>query len=118
MQINVTSNNLVVSKKLKEELINRTKAAFGRTQDRIAWASVTLSDINGPKGGRDKECKVKLTLPGQPSILVMARKDNIFKAITAALSTANITLKKKLKKHRAIQRQNILAAMGQREELA
>ena len=117
MQINVTSTNLVVSKKVKEELTSRIKSVFGRTQDRITKASVTLSDVNGPKGGRDKECKVKLTLPGHPTILVMARKDNMFKAIATALSTANITLKKKLKKHRELQRQQILAALGRQQEL-
>jgi len=118
MQVNVTSTNLPVSKQLKADLASRIKASFGRTQDRIAKASVTLSDVNGPRGGNDKECKVKLTLTGLPSILVMSRKDNLLKAVSTALSTANLTLKRKIKKHQAIHRQTIIETVGRQHELA
>lgn len=107
MQVNVTSTNLTVSKQMKADLVRKLKTVFGRAHERIAKASITLSDVNGPKGGNDKECKIKLTLPGLSPILVMARKDNLFKAAATALSTANLTLKRKLKKHQTIQRQNL-----------
>ena len=116
MQVNVTSTNLAVSKQFKNELVKKLKTVFGRTHERIVKANITLSDVNGSKGGNDKECKIKLTLPGSPSILVMARKDTLFKAAATALSTANLTLKRKLKKQQALQRQNLYASLyGQGE---
>lgn len=45
---------------------------------------VHLVDTNGPKGGEDKECRVTLRMPNQPSIHITERGENIFACIDIA----------------------------------
>ena len=40
---------------------------FGSSIERI---TVRLSDTNGPKGGRDRRCQIKVVLSGLPSVVV------------------------------------------------
>ena len=104
MQISVNSTNLDISEKLNLELNQRIKSTFSRINERIAKVTISLKDINGPKGGNDKECKVQLTVPGLQPVVVASRKDKVGKAISASLRTANQTLIRKLKKIQNIER--------------
>ena len=70
----------------------------------ISQISVSFSDINGPKGGNDKLCKLKLTLAGQPSVLIVTKKDTIEKAFVEALKRANHTLFRTLKRKQQFKR--------------
>ncbi|MFT5718697.1 MAG: putative sigma-54 modulation protein, partial [Oleiphilaceae bacterium] len=96
--ISVNSTNLDISEQLKLELNQRIKSTFSRINDRIAKVTISLKSINGPKAGDDKECKVKLTIPGLHAVVVTSRKDKVGKAISTALRTANQTVLRKLKK--------------------
>jgi putative sigma-54 modulation protein len=118
MQLYVTSTNLELNQHLRTELSQRVKSVFGRSKQYIDRVWVTLTDINGPRGGNDKECKVKLSLPGLPSVLVMSRKDSIPKAIATALNTASLTLKRKVKRHKSLQRQTRFSAVTLQDETA
>jgi ribosome-associated translation inhibitor RaiA len=59
---------------------------------RLAWqipiARVSLSDLNGPKGGEDKQVQVALKLAGASLIVVTATSRDWRAAIDAALSRA------------------------------
>ena len=42
----------------------RLRFALGRFADRVRSLTVRLSDINGPRGGRDKRCTIAVRLAG------------------------------------------------------
>lgn len=111
MQFNIKSNNLTLNSQLQQEFKQKVRNIFARTRQKISGITVTLSDINGPRGGKDKQCKVKLNLPGAPVILVIAREDNLRKAFSSALSRANQTLKRKLKKQQTLQKQALITPL-------
>ena len=63
---------------------------------RIAWLAprvrVHLSDINGPRGGIDKRCKIELlTVGGNPVVVTSLAKD-WFSALQSALTRATRSL--------------------------
>lgn len=58
---------------------------LGKYASSIERISVRVADVNGPKGGVDQRCRVKVVLMGLPSIVV-ARQDAVAQvAIDAAL---------------------------------
>jgi ribosome-associated translation inhibitor RaiA len=57
-------------------------AKFARSIQRV---SVRLTDVNGPRGGIDQVCSIKVVLNGLPSVLVTRRHASVQAAIDAAL---------------------------------
>ena len=50
----------------------RLRGALTRTRGRRMTASVTFSDVNGPKGGADVRCALQFRLAGRPPISAIA----------------------------------------------
>ncbi|MBS0327317.1 MAG: HPF/RaiA family ribosome-associated protein [Proteobacteria bacterium] len=58
---------------------------FGRA---IARASVRIADANGPRGGADKTCTIKVVLIGEPSVVVVEQHTSLKTAMDAAMQRA------------------------------
>lgn len=99
MQLVIKSRNIQLSKQFKGRLGSQVYSVFHRTQQLVQRITVTLSDINGPKGGMDKQCKVKVSLAGLPSVLVVTTQDSLQKAFAYAVERANDVMKKRVEKH-------------------
>ena len=50
--------------------------------------SVTVSDINGPRGGEDKECKLQFSLAGLGQFVIKDTKSDLYRAIDSASARA------------------------------
>jgi ribosome-associated translation inhibitor RaiA len=60
-------------------------AKLGKFATSIHRISVRVTDLNGPRGGVDQVCTVKVVLSGLPSVVVTRRDAAINAAIDAAL---------------------------------
>lgn len=69
-------------------------------RDEAAEMDVHLADTNGPKGGEDKECRVTVRLPNQPSIHITERGENIFACIDITRDRLERILKRDISKQR------------------
>jgi len=61
---------------------------LGKFESSIERISVRLTDVNGPHGGVDQRCRVKVVLIGLPSIVVECRDAVADAAIDMALRAA------------------------------
>ncbi len=61
---------------------------LGKFATRIERVSVRLRDVNGPRGGVDHQCQVKVVLSKLPSVVVEEQRETVRAAIDAALSGA------------------------------
>tara|TARA_R110000868_G_scaffold201832_9_gene449347 strand:- start:387 stop:770 length:384 start_codon:yes stop_codon:yes gene_type:complete len=107
MQLNIQAQNLNISEQLKEKFNQRVTAIFERTQQKIRKVSVIFSDVNGPKGGEDKQCRVQLVLFGLPTVNVVAKQANLHKALARALSVAKRTLRRRYNKLRKVEHASV-----------
>jgi len=57
-------------------------AKFAGSVQRV---SVRLTDVNGPRGGVDQECRIKVVLQALPSVVVVRQNAALRAAIDAAL---------------------------------
>jgi len=60
-----------------------------------------LGDLNGPKGGIDKQCSIVVTPPGQGTLRVEEQAADYYAAIDAAAATLKKVLAKALEKSKA-----------------
>ena len=58
---------------------------LGKFASSIERISVRVTDVNGPRGGVDQRCRVKVVLSGLPSVVVERRHANVEAAINTAL---------------------------------
>ncbi|SEL65176.1 ribosomal subunit interface protein [Stigmatella aurantiaca] len=70
--------------------------------DEAAEIDIALVDINGPKGGVDKECRVTVRLPGLAAIHVTETTETLHQAIDAVRDRLETALKRTLGKRRDV----------------
>ncbi len=61
-------------------------AKLGKYASSIERVSVRVADVNGPRGGIDKVCRVKVVLSALPSVIFESRAASLKDALNGALS--------------------------------
>lgn len=60
----------------------KVRLALGLYRDKIRTIDVFLADINGPKGGEDMRCKIRVRSDGLPDILAQETAEHIYDAVS------------------------------------
>ena len=82
----------------------RLGTALGRYQQRLASVQVRLADINGPRGGVDKDCVVEVRGPALAPIIVRERDADLYVAIDRAAERIDRAVARRLGRARVIER--------------
>lgn len=83
------------------ERVSRTLGMkLGKFASSIERVTVRVSDANGPKGGRDHICRIKVVLSGLPSVVVEGRDASPRGAITSAMKSAAVAVRSSLQRRR------------------
>lgn len=98
MNIAIQSNGLVLTEGLRAYVHRRLKSALGWALTRRL--AVWLSDINGPRGGRDKRCKIQISLDHGKTIIIENTEEDLYAAIDLAAERADRTLARQLARNR------------------
>lgn len=64
---------------------HKLRTKLGKFATSIQRVSVRVTDLNGPRGGIDQVCSIKVVLSGLPSVVVIRRHAAVQAAIDAAL---------------------------------
>lgn len=64
------------------------RAALDHAAGQIDVVNVRLGDINGPRGGVDKYCRITIHLRGLPSVTVEAAHEDLYAAVDSAVARA------------------------------
>ena len=77
MKVVISAKRLQDEKAINEHIKHRLSFAFSRTRRFIRSIEFILSDIQGPKGGVDKECKVIVEPESSDAIVIVERQSLI-----------------------------------------
>jgi ribosome-associated translation inhibitor RaiA len=75
-------------------------AKLGKFASSIERVTVRVSDANGPKGGDDQICQIKVVLSGLPSVVVEGRDTLLQAAIDRALRAAAGAVRRSVQRRR------------------
>lgn len=66
----------------------------------IERMTVRLSDTNGPKGGRDKRCQIKVVLSGLPTVVVNVTDTTLSRTIDRAVEASARAVRRRVQRRR------------------
>ena len=88
MKIDIRANGFALTEALREYAARRLRFALTRADDHVRRVSVHLGDVNGPRGGRDKRCRVRVMLKTRPDVVIDDVETDLYAAIDRAANRA------------------------------
>ena len=92
MNIVIESSRSGEPKDWRQTVEQRVRLALQRLQSQVRQARISLRDVNGPKGGADKQCQIMLTTAGHGRLVIVSRAEHAQGALNQALQGATHTL--------------------------
>ncbi len=77
MRVDSQSQGFSLTAPLLDHTQRRLRFTLTRSGDRIRRAKVRLGDMNGPRGGEDKVCKIQVYLTHAPPVLRGGRRRSV-----------------------------------------
>ncbi len=94
MQVTVRFNGVHRGVDLRDlETIMRT--AIERVTYRVKQICLYIEDVNGPRGGLDKQCRCVVHLRRLPPVVIRDRDDNLYALVHRVADRAAQTLRRK-----------------------
>ncbi|HHB12987.1 MAG TPA: HPF/RaiA family ribosome-associated protein [Chromatiales bacterium] len=101
MEIEIQTRRFSLTDALRAHVLKRLGPLVRGRGSHIRCVRVWLSDINGPRGGADKRCRIQLVLTRRPAVVVQQTDADLYTAIDRATRRARHTLARRLpKRHR------------------
>ncbi len=100
MKVNVRGVHLELSDALKSHVQRHLVDPISRFyDDEAAELEIHLRDINGPKGGNDKECSVTFRIPRGQAMHVTEVSEDIYKSIDLARDRLEKSVRRQVEKN-------------------
>jgi ribosomal subunit interface protein len=101
MQIDINTHRFPLTDALRSHVRRRLHYALSSIDESVQRVVVRLSDVNGPRGGMDKRCRLQLVLAGLPDVIVEDTQADLYAAIDRASDRAGRTLARRLDRRRS-----------------
>jgi len=96
MKLRMSARGVKLSAELNEFVSRRVHFRLGRFAERIRSVSIALADVNGPRGGLDKLCDVRVNAGLRNQVIVRERQANVHAAVAFAVERAERALRRHL----------------------
>lgn len=104
MEIRIQMANLTLTDRermtLRTHIRKRIEHAFGRIRNRIRHVDVYVNDVNGPRGGPDKRCVIKVDTQGTTPVVAHGLDRNLFGLVNLLTTTAMRGTLKRIRRSR------------------
>jgi hypothetical protein len=95
-------------KELRTRVAETLETALDPVRSRLHWVDVYLTDLNGPRGGPDKRCRVVAHLPTGPVVVSRTGRDPVA-AVAAAAVRCRRLIRNRLRKRWGRRRRAVAA---------
>lgn len=96
----VRVSGVEVEEQDRDNIARKLGMKLGKFASSIERITVRLFDANGPKGGRDQICQVKVVLSGLPSIVIEERDSALQNAIDRAMKATAVAVRRSVQRRR------------------
>lgn len=101
MRIHIQSSGFELSQGIREHALRRVRFSMSHVTDHIRRVTLHLSDINGPRGGLDKRCRLSVTMEKLAEVVVEDIESDLYVAIDRATDRAARTVTRHLDRARS-----------------
>ncbi|MEN3277993.1 MAG: putative sigma-54 modulation protein [Massilia sp.] len=102
MRMTIQTNGFTMTDALRSYTQQRLATALGWARQHMRKLVVWLSDINGPRGGVDKRCKIQVQLDGGRDIIIEDTEADLYAAIDRAAGRADRAVVKRVERTRHV----------------
>jgi ribosomal subunit interface protein len=88
MQIHMMAMQFPITPSLRDYVERRLRFAMSPARHRIGDIAIRLRDLHGPRGGRDMQCQVRVTLPGRREVVVKEVHEDMYASVDRAVKRA------------------------------
>lgn len=88
MKLFVKTKAIAEAPRVRKLLDDRFAMAFERFRNKVDKVTVSLVDVNGPRGGRDMQCRILVKPIGLPSFVVTERRETLREALDRCIYRA------------------------------
>ena len=96
MKIGIQCKGFSLTSAIAGRVRKRLDFLLGRGLSRLRRVDVTLSDLNGPRGGVDKRCLIKVSIDGLRPVVVEDIQSDLYIAIDRATGRASRTVVRRM----------------------
>lgn len=104
MKIHITGRKIEVDERMRAFAERKIQFSMGRLSHHIAGVRVQVSDVNGPKGGRDTECMVEVRFRSSGRLTAKFTAVDLYAAIGRAVERAGYAVSEWVKRTRSFER--------------
>ena len=112
MIISTSSHNIQLTRELDDFVGATMRGALERLADDVVSIDVFLKDLNGPKGGVDKQAIIRIHLRQRREITVETVHENLGAAVRIGAKRAKRAVRRSLRKARRIEKYRIHKQLG------
>jgi hypothetical protein len=84
MEIGIRTRGVERSDNLTQMLQRSIEFAVDRYRNRIVRISVYITDVNGPRGGEDKQCQITASLRGARPVIILEKGGDLMAVVNQA----------------------------------
>lgn len=114
MKTELRAKNIQQPQDYQEHASRKIALELSRYRDRLSGVTVWLEDLNGPKGGVDKRCRVRVNGPEVGQIVAESRDVDLKTALGRAISIAGRAVARSL---RRLQRRGLFASRSLAQDM-
>ena len=88
MRMNIQARGFDLTEGLREHTERRLQFALSWASQDVRAISVRLFDVNGPRGGEDKRCRIQVVFRGTQEVVIEDTEADLYVAIERAAERA------------------------------
>ena len=98
MRMLIHPRSIVTDPEVRVRIVESLETALGSVRPRLDGIDVYLTDVNGPRGGSDKRCRIVAYLPaGRPVVVSRTNREPVA-AVVAAAARCRRSIRSRLKR--------------------
>ena len=96
MDMNILDRNVQITSGQREHIERCVQFAFDRFGSHIRTIDISFTDVNGPRGGDDLQCRMKVVLLGKREIVVEGKGVSVEAIVAETADRAVLAVSRRL----------------------
>ena len=118
MRIDIHTGSFPLTESLRKHIEHRVRSSLNWAQQGLRNVTLRLDDLNGPKGGADKSCRIEIPIAGGTPVVIHEVQSDLYAAIDRAVNRAGHAVSRKLARKRELSTRRLFPKLISDADLA